>query len=107
MSAMLATTGSFAFVFGLIGTLQVLVGFIIDGAFFSLRMREPALERPVRAWLYPYLPALVMAIDATLLVLFARSDRTGVMFALGLAAACIPFAWIARRARLRLSPAST
>ncbi|HEX4505167.1 MAG TPA: APC family permease [Alphaproteobacteria bacterium] len=107
ISVALATTGSFAFVFGLIGTLQVLVGFIVDGAFFSLRMREPALERPFRARFYPYLPALVMAIDGTLLVLFARADRTGVLFALGLAAACVPFAWIARRARLRLSPVST
>jgi len=106
-SVALATTGSFAIVFGLIGTLQVLVGLIVDGAFFSLRMREPALERPFRARLYPYLPALLLLIDATLLVLFARSDRTGVLFAFGLAAACVPFAWIARRARLRLHPVTT
>jgi amino acid transporter len=106
-SVALATTGSFAIVFGLIGTLQVLVGLIVDGAFFSLRVREPALERPFRARLYPYLPALLLLIDATLLVLFARSDRTGVLFAFGLAAACVPFAWIARRARLRLHPVTT
>jgi amino acid transporter len=106
-SVALATTGSFEIVFGLIGTLQVLVGLIVDGAFFSLRAREPALDRPFRARLYPYLPALLLLIDATLLVLFARSDRTGVLFAFGLAAACVPFAWIARRARLRLHPAAT
>jgi APA family basic amino acid/polyamine antiporter len=107
VSVMLATTGSFAFVFGLIGILQVLVGLIVDGAFFSLRMREPELVRPFRARLYPYLPALVLMIDAALLVLFARSDRTGVIFALGLAAACIPFAWIARHVRPRLATIST
>jgi len=107
LSISLAMTGSFAFVFGLIGTLQVLIGLIVDGAFFTLRMREPALERPFRARLYPYLPALLLAIDGALLVLFARADRTGVMFALGLAAACVPFAWVARRARLRLSVVGT
>jgi APA family basic amino acid/polyamine antiporter len=101
-SIALATTGSFGIVFGLIGVLQTLVGLIVDSAFFSLRMREPALERPFRARLYPYLPALLLMIDSTLLVLFARSDRTGVLFAFGLAAACVPFAWIARRARLNL-----
>jgi APA family basic amino acid/polyamine antiporter len=107
VSVALATTGSFGIVFGLIGVLQTLISLILDGAFFSLRMREPALKRPFRARLFPYLPALVLTIDATLLVLFARSDRTGVMFAFGLAAACIPFAWIARRARPKLSPAGT
>jgi hypothetical protein len=66
----------------------------------ALHLREPKLKRPFRAWLYPYLPALVLVIDPSLLVLFAKSDRTGVMFALGLAVACVPFAWIARRARL-------
>jgi APA family basic amino acid/polyamine antiporter len=106
-SIALATTGSFGIVFGLIGVLQTLIGLIVDSAFFSLRMREPALERPFRARLYPYLPALLLMIDSTLLVLFARSDRTGVLFAFGLAAACVPFAWIARRARLRLYSAAT
>ncbi len=107
VSVALATTGSFGIVFGLIGVLQTLIGLIVDSAFFSLRMREPALERPFRARLYPYLPALLLTIDSTLLVLFARSDKTGVLFAFGLAAACVPFAWIARRARLRPSPAGT
>jgi len=106
-SVALATTGSFGIVFGLIGVLQTLIGLIVDSAFFSLRMREPALERPFRARLYPYLPALLLLIDSTLLVLFARSDRTGVLFAFGLAAACVPFAWIARRTRLRLYSAAT
>jgi APA family basic amino acid/polyamine antiporter len=105
VSIALAATGSFEIVFGLIGVLQTLTGIIIEGAFFTLRRREPGLERPFRAWLYPYLPAALMAIDSTLLVLFARSDRTGVSFALGLAVACIPFAWIARRTRLRPSSA--
>jgi len=107
VSVTLTTTGSFALIFGLIGILQVLTGLIVDGAFFSLRMREPELERPFRARFYPYLPALALVIDATVLVLFARSDRIGVMFAFGLAAACIPFAWIARHARLRLAAVST
>ena len=37
-----------------------------------------------------------------LFALVAASDRVGVLFALGLSLACIPFALIARRGRVRL-----
>jgi APA family basic amino acid/polyamine antiporter len=98
-SVALAATGSFSLVFGLIGTLNSLAGLLVGVSLFVLRAREPALERPFRALLYPVLPALAVAIDGILLLLFLRADINGAYFAVGLSLLCIPFAIVARRAR--------
>jgi amino acid transporter len=98
-SLVLAATGKFGTVFGLIGTLNSLAGMLVGIGFFVLRFREPDLKRPYRAVLYPVLPALAVVIDAVLLVLFLGVDRWGAYFAIGLSALCVPFALIARAAR--------
>lgn len=95
-SLALAVTGEFGTIFGLIGTLNSLSGMLVGIGFFVLRFREPGLERPFRAIFYPVLPALCVAIDAVLLVLFLRADIKGAYFAIGLSALCVPFALIAR-----------
>jgi APA family basic amino acid/polyamine antiporter len=102
-SIALATTGSFGIVFGLIGVLATVVGVLVDVSFFMLRKREPGLARPFRARLYPWLPGFLLVVDAVLLVVFSREDTTGILVTFGLAAACIPFAWLARRANFNLS----
>ena len=98
-SLALAVTGEFGTIFGLIGTLNSLSGMLVGIGFFVLRIREPDLERPFRAIFYPVLPALCVAIDAVLLVLFLRADIKGAYFAIGLSALCVPFALIARWTR--------
>lgn len=100
-SIALATTGGFALIFGLIGTLNTVAGILVGASIFVLRRREPSLARPFRAWFYPWLPALVLAVDGALLVLFLNADRRGAYFAVGLSLACIPFALVARRANRR------
>lgn len=97
-SIVLAATGGFATVFGLIATLNSVAGMLVGIGFFVLRAREPELARPFRAFFYPVLPALAVAIDAVLLVLFLRADIHGAYAAIGLSALCVPFAWVARRA---------
>jgi len=47
----------------------------------------------------PWAPGLLIAIDGVLTILLAHSDWTGVAFASALAVACVPLAWLARRAR--------
>jgi APA family basic amino acid/polyamine antiporter len=95
----LAITGQFALVFGLIATLNALGGMLTGISFFVLRFKEPDLPRPWRAWGYPVLPALVLLSDAVLLVLFNAADLRGFAAAAAISAACVPFAWIAHRAR--------
>lgn len=98
-SAALAATGQFALVFGLIGTLDTLSGLLNVTSFFVLRRREPNLTRPYRALGYPFLPALALAIEAVLLVMLGIADMPGIRAAVILGALCVPFAWIAHRAR--------
>jgi len=101
ISIALATTGAFRLIFGLIGTLNALSGFITDVSFFALRKREPDLPRPFRAILSPWLPALLVAIDGSLFVLFAAFDLKGAVVAAVLCILCVPLALFARRTRLR------
>ncbi|MBV9989856.1 MAG: APC family permease [Alphaproteobacteria bacterium] len=103
-SIVLAASGSFETVFGLIGTLNSLAGILIGVTIFVLRAREPELKRPFRAIGYPVFPALVLAADAVLLVLFLwhqlqGGDLKGAIAAVVLSLACIPFALIARFAK--------
>ena len=99
-SIALAATGSFGLVFGLIGTLDTVAGLLVIVAFFALRRSAPDLPRPFRALGYPLLPLLALAIEVFLLVIFNAADRDGFIAAAVLSAACVPFAWIARRHRL-------
>ncbi|HEY2445867.1 MAG TPA: APC family permease [Rhizomicrobium sp.] len=97
----LAATGGFRLVFGLIGILTSGAGLLTGIAFFVLRRREPDLPRPFRAFLFPWLPALLVGIDGTLLVLFAATDRRGAIFAACLCLLCAPLGLIGRRTRGR------
>lgn len=99
VSIALAATGQFVLVFGLIGTLDTMTGLLTNISYFILRVREPDLPRPFKAIGYPYLPALAIAVDAVLMVLFNSADKTGAIAAVAMIALCVPFAWIAHRAR--------
>ena len=95
----LAATGTFSLVFGLIATLNALSGFLVDIAFWVLRVKAPELPRPHRAKGYPVLPVIPVLVDGALVVLFTAADYVGGLVALGLGLLCIPFAFLAHRAR--------
>jgi APA family basic amino acid/polyamine antiporter len=92
----LAASGAFTLVFELLATLNGMTGLIIVAALFWLRRKEPNMPRPFRALGYPFLPGLWLVIQIAMLVLFSISDRVGILFALALAAACIPFVFFKR-----------
>ncbi|HEY2033285.1 MAG TPA: APC family permease [Rhizomicrobium sp.] len=95
-------SGTFNLVFGLIGTMNAFGGVIIIVGLFILRRREPELPRPYRALFYPALPIVALVLEATTLVLYSAADTTGILFAIGLCLACVPFALVARHGRIRL-----
>jgi APA family basic amino acid/polyamine antiporter len=99
VSLLLAATGRFALVFGLVATLNIANAVLIELGFFILRRREPQLARPYRALGYPWLPALALAIDAAILCFIASADHEGILVAIGLTLLCIPFAMAARARR--------
>lgn len=95
----IALTGSFNLAFGLIATLQSAAFILVILSLFVLRRRDSAMERPFRAIGYPWLPALVLAVDAALFLLFLNANRIGGLYAAALWLLCIPLAMIARRTR--------
>jgi APA family basic amino acid/polyamine antiporter len=95
----LAASGGFALVFGLIATLNAASGFLVDVAYWVLRVKEPQLPRPFRAIGYPVLPMIPVLVDGALIVLFTTADYTGGLVAVGLGLLCVPFAFIAHRLR--------
>lgn len=100
VSLVLAATGRFALVFGLVATLNIANAVLIELGFFILRRREPQLGRPYRAIGHPWLPALALAIDAGVLCFIASADHEGILVALGLTLLCIPLAMVARARRI-------
>jgi amino acid transporter len=96
VSILLVTIGGFRFVFGLIALLVTLASVLTEISYFVLRQREPALARPFRAKLHPWLPGLALAIDLVLLLLFALADWRGALFAGALCIVAVPLA-LARR----------
>lgn len=95
----LAASGTFALVFGLIGTLNAAGGFLVDISYWVLRWKEPELPRPYKSFGYPVLPMIPVLVDGALVVLFTSANYIGGMVAIGLLLLCIPFALIAHRAR--------
>ena len=103
VSLVLAATGRFALVFGLVATLNIANAVLIELGFFILRRREPQLARPYRAMGYPWLPALALAVDAAVLCFIASADHEGILVAIGLTLLCVPFAMAARARRIATS----
>jgi APA family basic amino acid/polyamine antiporter len=63
---------------------------IAFAAVFALRRREPAAERPYRAWGYPWTTALALAGSLAFLVAAALGDTRNSVYALVLLAASYP-----------------
>lgn len=103
----LAATGSFVLVFGLIATLNMANAVLLETGFFILRRREPSLARPFRAYGHPWLPAVGLAVDSSILCLVASADLRGLIAAVGLVLLCVPFASVLRAHRRSDAPATS
>lgn len=88
-STALALSGEFETVFRIMAALGMFPLLMADLALFKLRRDAPALARPYRAKFYPFLPALVLLMDLTVLVAFLVSDWTSGLFIL----AAVAVAW--------------
>jgi APA family basic amino acid/polyamine antiporter len=90
-------SGSFTAVLGLSALFIVVKYACCFTALFALRRREPDTPRPYRAWGYPLLPGLALAVAIALLIAIAVGDprRAARVFALLLAS--WPLAFLVRR----------
>ncbi len=76
MAALVVLTGEFEDLFSLFIFSQWIFYALTVASVFGLRKREPNLERPYRAWGYPWLPAMFV-IGATALTVNLYIERPG------------------------------
>jgi len=96
-AAFLAASGSFEALFRMVAFLGVSVQICYVLAFFMLRKREPALPRPYRAVLYPWLPALALIATAGLWLGSLVANPASALYGLGLVALSYPVYRVLRR----------
>ena len=76
-------------------------------AVFVLRVREPQMNRPFRAWGYPLTTGLVLAGSLVFLVADVHDDPRGALRAAALLAMALPaYAWMRRKSRTVVAPSA-
>ena len=97
----LAAGLAFETLFSVTAFLGLAANLILFASYFKLRWSEPQLERPFRAWGYPWLPLLITAMSAGLLMAFLFADPFS--SAIGIAAILLGwplFGWSLRQRQL-------
>jgi APA family basic amino acid/polyamine antiporter len=93
---LLTLTGKFEIMFLMMGALGLLPLIVAEAAIFKLRRALPNLPRPYRARGYPWLPALALLIDISLLILFIAADWKSGLSIIAAVSICIPIGWAMR-----------
>ncbi|MGH7011956.1 MAG: APC family permease, partial [Caulobacteraceae bacterium] len=96
ISLIFTATGSFETAFRLLGLFTVLINVVMNLALFRLRAARPDVERPFRAWLFPYAPLLALVLDLGLVGAFAWADPKGALWGALLLLGAIPV-WMLMR----------
>lgn len=102
-TVLLALTGEFETVFLVMGALGMFTLAFIDVSFFKLRMEQPGLPRPFKAFGYPWLPALALLLDTAILLAFLAADLLSALFMVLGVAICIPISFMMKRHREALA----
>ena len=94
---LLILSGTFEQIVALAAVMFLLLYLSAYAALFVLRVREPGLPRPFRAWGFPATTVLAMLGCSGLLVAAVWEDpRSGIVAALLLAACVAVYAWVSR-----------
>ncbi len=97
VTALFVLSGSFATILGIEGIVIVTMYVVTFVSFFVLRRREPALERPYRAWGYPWVQGVMLLFTVALLAAMVVGDVIHALVVLVLLLASGPAARLARR----------
>ena len=68
-------------------------------ALFALRIRQPEIPRPYRAWGYPVVPALYVLANVGIAFAMLSGSATPALFSLGVSVASVPFYFLFSRLR--------
>lgn len=99
LAVTLIFSGGFVFLFKLMAALASFAFLIYTVSLFALRIKQPDLPRPYRAFGYPALPALACLLNLALLVAFIANEPMSGVYMLGLIALCIPIGLVLQRRR--------
>jgi basic amino acid/polyamine antiporter, APA family len=92
-----ATSGAFETLYAAAAFLGAFTDLLCNAALFVLRRRAPDLPRPYRARGYPWIPGVVLATAALLLVVFVLGNPRPSLLAVALLLATYPlFSWSRR-----------
>ena len=97
VTATLIACGDFKVLLGVSVFFYVLLYFTGITSLFVLRWREPELERPVKAWGYPFSAAVVWLGSLAFLISAAIGDTTNSLIAAGLITLSLPAQLLSRR----------
>jgi basic amino acid/polyamine antiporter, APA family len=93
-----AAVGSFETLYAAGAFLAACTDLLCSASLFVLRRREPQLPRPYRAFGYPWVPGLVLAAAAALLIAFVLGNPLPSLIAVGVLLLTYPLYRLARRA---------
>ena len=101
--AMVLAVGlTFETLFSITAFLGLAANLISFAAYFKLRHSEPELERPFKAWGYPWLPLLITIVSAALVGAFVVADPLSSGLAIAAMLLAVPVFAIASRPRAAL-----
>jgi APA family basic amino acid/polyamine antiporter len=100
-AAVLIMSGTFEQIIAIAAVLFLLNYVSAYSALIVLRIKEPGLPRPYRAFGFPYTTAIVLLGCVLVWIAAIMEDRWSAFFAALLLVACAPvYAWVARRRRI-------
>lgn len=95
--SLLIVVGGFSFLLGLTTFLFMVTYLATLVGVFRLRRLEPDIERPYRAWGYPYVAVFCIVVWTVLAAFIGFMEPRSVLFAIGLAAVSAPAYWWLKR----------
>jgi len=97
MTAVIVMSGRFDDIIGVAAIVVAATYAVNYTAMIVLRVREPELNRPFRAWGYPWTTGLVLLGSAIFLIVDVRQDRASALRAAILLGVAAPVYWWMRR----------
>jgi basic amino acid/polyamine antiporter, APA family len=105
-SMLLVALGTFEKIVSIAAVLYVAIYCMAYAAVFALRRKEPELQRPLRAWGYPWTTAIVLGGSVLFLAGAAASDPRNAIYAAVLLGISVPAYFWRRRSRAQSAAAS-
>lgn len=97
LAMILAASGTFESLLAITAFLGVTVDCSVYLALFILRKREPDLQRPFKAWGYPFVPLIILLVSVLLLIGYVIGNTTNSLIALSAMALSYPAYVFVRR----------